>query len=239
MKLLRFHDMLGALLIAVAFAAAPASAAPYVDRMLGDVPAEQRALVTEPKPVQFLFTFTTNGSANPRAANFLRDRVLQEVRATGIFSELSETPVPGGAVLSITIDNFADTQAAASRGARAGLTLGLAGFKVTDGYMARIEFLPAEGAPVITRTLEHAIHSTIGRTSPPENADRARNQREALFTVVRHVVANGLNQIALDPSFPGGGPLNSAALDLASDSATSADSSVSAEASPSEPAPQR
>lgn len=188
---------------AVLIASHPAAAAPYVDRTLGDLPPEQRVRVAEPAPVQLLYTFQTNGEPNGRAANHTRARIAEAVRASGLFASVSNEPVPGGAVLSITLNNVFDRGAATRRGIRTGLTFGLAGTTVTDHYEVTFEFLPREQSATFRSSVSHAIHTTIGRERAPENGIRARNLNEAIGTVIRQSVAHGLNRLALEQAFPG------------------------------------
>jgi hypothetical protein len=196
-------SVLAAAALAVAY---PAAAAPYVDRTLGELPLEQRVRVREPRPVQLLYTFQTNGTPNGRVANHTRAWIVEAVGTSGLFDSISNEPVPGSAVLSITMNNRGDIGAAARRGFRAGLTFGLVGTMVTDHYEFTFEFIPGEGGTPLRSSVEHAIHSTIGRRSAPENGDRARNNNEALASVIRQSVAHGLNRLALNPAFPGAVP---------------------------------
>ncbi len=92
----------------------------FVDPALGEVPSAQRVTVAEPRPFQLIFEFRTQGAANARATEMLRDQVTDVVRGSGLFSEVSTSPVGGGALLAITIDNIPEEGAA-----QAGFTTGL------------------------------------------------------------------------------------------------------------------
>ena len=103
----------------------------FVDPSLGDVPTTERVAPVNPQPVQLIFEFRTQGAANARATNLLREQITESVRGSRLFSEVSTNPVAGGALLSIVIDNIPQ-EGAASRGFATGLTLGLAGTTVSS-----------------------------------------------------------------------------------------------------------
>ncbi|MCX7357085.1 MAG: hypothetical protein NT015_02880 [Alphaproteobacteria bacterium] len=117
----------------IAWSGAAHAARFFVENTLGDVPADQVATVTETHPVQVLFEFRTSGAANARATNFLADKILAHIRESGFYSEVSTSPVEGGAILSVIIDNVPQADAA-QRGFGTGLTFGLLGTAVADYY---------------------------------------------------------------------------------------------------------
>lgn len=85
----------------------------YVDPTLGDVKPEERApAIVNKQPVQLVFEFQTNGAANAKAASLLSQQVTDQVNASGLFSQVSTTPAPGGAILSITVNNVPEKNAA-------------------------------------------------------------------------------------------------------------------------------
>ncbi|MES9971057.1 MAG: hypothetical protein ABW092_13565, partial [Candidatus Thiodiazotropha sp.] len=82
----------------------------YVDSMTQEIPvAEYRKLATV-HPVQLLFEFQTNGVVNSVATDALKASVAEQVSSSGLFSEVTEDPVPGGALLGITVNNVAVTE---------------------------------------------------------------------------------------------------------------------------------
>ena len=187
---------------AVLFAfAATGCATHYVDTGLKDVPTEKVVKAKEPKPVQLLFEFQTKGATNSRATEQLKVKTTELVTKSGLFSQVSTAPVPGGAVLSIVINNIPLTDDAASKGFVTGLTFGLAGNTVTDGYICTVDYLAGGTNPKISATVRHAIHTTVGRAGTPPNAVKSASIQEAIETMVRQIVANGLNNVAADPAF--------------------------------------
>ncbi|HKP77677.1 MAG TPA: hypothetical protein VJU34_00960, partial [Phenylobacterium sp.] len=108
----------------------PAAAAGYVGAELMDVKPEAKVTVASPQPVQLLFNFATKGAPNKQATKFTKEEVLKTVKASGLFSEVSEAPTPNGAILSVTIDNTVAPGAmneAAAKGVVTGATLFIVG----------------------------------------------------------------------------------------------------------------
>jgi len=173
----------------------------YVDKGLKDVAPAEFMKPPEPKPVQLLFNFQTKGSANQRATKFLAEEVTRSVTSSGLFSTVSTDPVSGGALLSITLNNIPITDNAFSKGFATGLTFGLAGSQVSDGYVCTIDYLPAAGRTQMQKRVRHAIHTTIGAKGAPDNGIKAKNPNEAVTTMTRQIVGNGLKELSHDPAF--------------------------------------
>lgn len=175
----------------------------FVDNTLGDVPAEQAVTVAEPKPVQLLIEFKSNGAANARATRYVTPIVTRLVTESGYFSQVSTSPVEGGAVLSVVIDNIFDRDAAVRAGMETGSSFFLNGNAVADNYVGSAEYLRGDDTPSIKKEARHILITAIGRIGEPENATRARNQTEALETVLRQIVARTLHDVVSDPAFAG------------------------------------
>ena len=174
----------------------------YLDNTLGELAPEARAKIADPKPVQLLFQFTTNGADNARAAKYLKPQIFTLVKASGLFSEVSETPVANGAILMITIDNIPE-KGAAGKGFGAGLTFGLAGKIVIDDYVFVAEYVGGPDAQPIKASVNHRLYTRVGRHDPPPNATEYKKVVEALTTLVRQGVDHSLNRVALTPAFGG------------------------------------
>lgn len=90
--------------------------------------------------------------------------------ADRLFTKAGITNMPDGTKLKITCNNLGDIGNAAAKGFATGLTLGLAGSTVTDGYEFTFELQDATG--MTTKTYKHSLHTTIGNASAPiENID--------------------------------------------------------------------
>lgn len=199
----------GAIIGVALIAAAPASAAAfYVDKSLGDLPVEQKVTVADPQPVQLIIGFETDGKPNPKATQYVKKQVTEEVSTSGVFSPVSEGPAPNGAVLGITINNITEKDAA-GKGVAVGLTFGLAGKVIADRYDVTLR-LARPGAPEITQKVEHVLYGKIGAASEPANGLRVKNAKEAIALILRQALAHGLNRLAADPAFAGYAPAGAA-----------------------------
>jgi hypothetical protein len=173
----------------------------YVDTALKDIPAEKLKKVETPKPVQLLFEFQSKGGSNPTATTQLKPQVVEIVKKTGLFSDVSDAPTAKGSVLSIVVNNVPLTDDAASKGFVTGLTFGLAGSAVTDGYICTVSYIADNDTPKISKTVRHAIHTTLGAKGAPANAVKSASIQDAIDTMLRQIVTNGVNDVATDPSF--------------------------------------
>jgi hypothetical protein len=173
----------------------------YVDNGLKDVAKSDFMAPPEPRPVQLLFAFQTKGAANARATKQLSDEVTKTVMESGLFSAVGTQPVEGGTLLSVTINNIPVTDDAFSKGFVTGLTFGLAGSQVTDGYLCTIDYQPAVGRGKLQKKVRHAIHTTVGAKKAPTNGVKAKSIMEAVYTMTHQIVGNGLKELSLDPSF--------------------------------------
>ncbi len=196
-----------AIVLALAGFAGAASAAIFVGDGLSDVKPADMVKVANPQPVQLLFQFETKDAPNGRATKALIQQVTDTVKASGLFSNVSDQPTANGALLSIVIDNVISPQEMADaegKGVATGLTLGLAASNVTDHYNCTIDYVSGPSATKITRKAEHTIITQVGLIgSAPPNAVKAKDQKDAVYTMVRQIISNPLNAIAADPAFQG------------------------------------
>jgi hypothetical protein len=177
----------------------------YVDNTLGEVKAEEKVVPAQSKPVQILFEFQRDGQPNPRATKEVKPWALDALKQSGAFSEITETPVPDGAVLSVKFNNVVkkeDLDKAKKDGLRAGLGFGLFGGVVaTDNYIVSFEYIPATGTTPITTTVNHALHMKYGKKDVEIPGTQVKNVTEAVQTVVRQAMSRGANNIVADPNF--------------------------------------
>lgn len=173
----------------------------YLDASTKEVAAAQYKKPAQAKPVQLLFEFQSKGVINTRATDYLKVQVGEQVKASGLFSVVDDKAVPGGALLSITLNNVPLTDDAFSKGFMTGLTFGLAGSTVSDGYVCTVKYLNGGPAEPITKVARHAIHTTMGATATPEKATKAENIEAAVRTMTREIVSNTLNDLSNDATF--------------------------------------
>lgn len=173
----------------------------YVDTNTKEVDAAQYKRRDPVHPVQVLFEFQTKGVTNANATALLKARVIDQVKASGLFSEVGEGPAAGGALLGITLNNVPLSDDAFSKGFVTGLTFGLAGSQVSDGYVCTARYSVGTGGAPIVRQARHAIHTTVGASAAPSNGVKAASIDAAVTLMTRQVVSNVLNDLTLDTSF--------------------------------------
>jgi hypothetical protein len=175
---------------------------PYVDTTLKDLKPEDKVQVANPQPVQLVFEFQTKGTPNNQVTDMLKPVVLKTVQDSGAFSQVGDTPQSNGAILHISLNNVPLTDDAFAKGFATGLTLGLVGATVGDGYVCRVDYLPGGSAPTITKTERDAIYTSIGATAgTPAHAQKMKDYTEAANFMTRKIVANAVNDLAKDPAF--------------------------------------
>lgn len=192
--------------MALVLAWSPASAAVFVGSGLGDLKPEERVTVAQPNPVQLLFEFRTKGAPNLQGGKQLKPDVVAAVKASGLFSDVSDGPTPNGAILNVVIDDVVtpeEMQAATTKGAITGATLFIAGSNIREHYTCVIDYLPNPTAQKITRKAEHSIVMQMGLiNSIPTDAVKVDGGiKGAVSVMTRQIVANPLNALGADPAF--------------------------------------
>ncbi|WP_298311062.1 hypothetical protein [Propionivibrio sp.] len=173
----------------------------YVDNATREVSASEFKKPEPQRPVQALFEFQTKGVANARATDYLKAHVIDQIKTSGLFSEVSENPVSGNALLSITLNNVPISDDAFSKGFATGLTFGLVGSQVTDGYVCTARFMTDGSSSALVKQARHAIHTTVGNATAPQNATIAADANDAVTKMTRQIVSNVLNDLSHDPQF--------------------------------------
>jgi hypothetical protein len=171
-------------LLAAALLSGCISAHSYVDPALPRADRQSVAAVSHPQPIQLLFEFRSRGRSNARATEATASRITAVAAQSGLFTEVSPVPVPSRRRLTIVIDNVPITseEEAAERGFGTGLTFGLIGTMVTDGYVCEAT-LEEPGEAPLTLHFRHALHTTIGNASGPPGLT-AVTPREGVNAVV-------------------------------------------------------
>lgn len=191
------------LVLAVALTSLGGCAAFYVDGHAPEVPAAQYKKPASPPEVQLVWEFQTKGVSNARATDWLKTRVQEQFASSGLFSKVSDAPVPGGALLTATVNNIPLDSDAAAKGFVAGLTFGLAGQTVGDGYECTIRYTPAQtGASPLVKNGKHVLYTSIGTGGPPAGAQKMAGIEEAVTTMMRQLLSRTLNDLSQDPAFP-------------------------------------
>ncbi|MGA0601725.1 hypothetical protein ACO2Q3_13550 [Caulobacter sp. KR2-114] len=185
--------------------ASAANAAMFLGTGLSDVKPEDRTKIEHPQPVQLIYVFKTKGAPNAQATKITKQQAFDAVKASGLFSEVSEGPAANGAILSISIDNVVDPEElrkAEGKGVVTGATFFIAGSTVTDHYLSTVDYVPGPTSPKITRTAQQVLLTQLGMiNSAPQNAVKMANAKAAIAALVTELVDNPLNEAAKDPGF--------------------------------------
>jgi hypothetical protein len=170
----------------------------YVDTATKEVPVSEMKKPVQVKPTQVVFEFQTKGAPNAAGTNLLKEGVIAQIAETGLFAPAT---AGGSAMLTITINNVPLTDDVASKGFVTGLTFGLAGSAITDGYICTVSYLAAGQSAPIVKTARHAIHATLGNANPPPGAGKPVDGVTAAKTMARDVISVALRDLSLDPTF--------------------------------------
>jgi hypothetical protein len=185
--------LVGACATFLALGAAPLNAAKfYVDARLGDVKQEDVIKVADPQPAQVLVEFQTDGVANAKATKYIKPLVTSAITERHIFSEISEQPVANRTILTVVYNNIPE-KGAAGKGAKVGLTFGLASASVTDSYKIHFELLRGPGTTPMTCDVEHAFIMTMGKKEDPAIGIPVAKIDLGMQMIVNQVMAHGLN----------------------------------------------
>ena len=204
MKKIHFGQSHGAALYALVLACTLLSGCSsfYVDNGLRGTDTEQVTKPEAPKSVQLFYDFQTKGSPNLQATEYTKARVTDLVKGSGLFSQIEEIAAPGTATLQITINNIVLTEDVVSNGVLTGLTLGLVGNTVGDGYVCELRYSPSDGGPQIEAQASHAIYTSLGASNGPSApATKVENLDEAITTMIRQAVNKLLIQLSNNPQF--------------------------------------
>lgn len=177
------------------------STSTYLDPKTKEIPVSEMKPVAAPKPAQLAFEFQTNGIPNAAGTNYIKEKILEQVRASKLFSEVEVTPVENGGLLSIKLNNIAATDEAMKKGVLTGITFGAAGSEVVDAYVCTLSYLPAGQSKPIVETAQHALHTTIGSTEAPKGMIKVNDTTEGVLTMTRQIISNVLNDLSRNEAF--------------------------------------
>ncbi|MBC3920856.1 hypothetical protein H8L32_25555 [Undibacterium sp. CY18W] len=171
----------------------------YVDPALPKVAFEdllKNPSKQEKQPVQVMIEFRTKGIVNARATEAVTPLVIKTLQQSSLFSDVLTGQATSGNKLFITIDNIVVDKDAFSKGFATGLTLGLAGSMVTDGYVMNASYI-TPNKDEFKHVYKHAIHSTIGNAEGPKGLTPVPKEPkdEAIRQVVEGLILNLLNDM--------------------------------------------
>lgn len=171
----------------------------YVDPGLHKLSRSDMPVVPDTHPVQVLFEFQTKGNANAKATANIEPRVVTIVSESGLFSKVSTIADQADAgVLKIVINNMPLTDHATAKGVGTGLTFGLAGSLVEDGYVCDASY--SRGGKTTDVQIHHAIYTTIGNHAAPMGLT-AMDPQSAVNLAMDEIAWNALKQLADKQAF--------------------------------------
>lgn len=173
----------------------------YVDKATPEIPSSAFKKPASPKPVQVLVEFQTKGVPNAQVTNILAPKIISQIKESGLFSEVRDTPASDGSLLSLTLNNVPLTDDAFNKGFVTGLTFGLAGSQVSDGYICTVKYAPTAQSLPITKTARHAVHTVLGAKEGPANGTKVDSFEIAAFMMTRQIVSTALDELSRDPEF--------------------------------------
>ena len=163
----------------------------YVDPTLPKVAVSDLKAVESPEPIVLKTNFQTQGKDNLRVTGMIYDQASAVLRSSGLFSQVLAADAGDAPHLEINMNNVGDIGSAVGKGIGTGLTLGLAGSMVTDGYIFTAVYTKPAAEPV-SKEYKHAIHSTIGNKSGPPGLKPVTN---AFDQVLRELVLKLLKEL--------------------------------------------
>lgn len=185
--------LLGAFLISITLLGAGCiSATSYVDSALPKIDAVKLKPTAVKRPFQLFFEFQTNGSTNFTATKALQPHVVSVLERSNLFSHVVTQGAADRKVF-ITVNNFPITKDAASKGFRVGLTFGLSGTMVTDGYTMDVVYRRV-GEPELKKRYNHALHTTVGNADGPPGVVGMK-PGDAILKIMEELILNLLNDL--------------------------------------------
>jgi hypothetical protein len=132
----------------------------------------------------------------------LQGQVTDLVKQSGLFSEIKSVAGPDVGTLQLNINNIPLSDDAFSKGFMTGLTFGLAGSTVGDGYVCDLQYKPSDISPKIEAKANHAIYTSLGAGKGPDaSVTKVANLDEAVTTMVRQAVKTLLIKLSTNPQF--------------------------------------
>jgi hypothetical protein len=136
----------------------------YVDPQYHHAGYSDLARSQQPYALSIKTEFQRNGVAQPRVDRQVSDDVIRTLRASGVVVPY-DGKGPADGDLSIIVNNVAAVGNSAAKGFGTGMTFGLVGSHVTDGYEMTARLIQGDFSE--ERKYQHAILSTIGNASGP------------------------------------------------------------------------
>ncbi len=166
----------------------------YVDPTLPKIAIADLQQPAAKQPVQLVFEFQTNGTTNAKATEYVRPIVLDAMKKSNLFSDVLVAPATADRKLFVIINNLSNMDDAKARGFTTGLTFGLSGTMVTDGYqLTATDVTPAKTE--VKHSYKHALYTTVGNADGPAGL-QAVPREEAVHQIMEGLTLNLLNDMS-------------------------------------------
>lgn len=158
----------------------------YVD------PAYRKSSYDDVKPVankydtEIVVEFQRNGETLPKVHKEVVNAVERTFRASGIINPVKQD---SDITIKVVINNIADLGSAMSKGFGTGLTFGAIGTLVTDYYEVKVTYSDHNGV-VLTKSYQHALHTTIGNKASPFPGLEPTSMGDAFSIIIDEVLLN-------------------------------------------------
>lgn len=172
----------------------------YVSNKLEHVEHEKISKPATPQPVQLFFQFETEDELNLVVTNSLYTKVQEEVVQSGLFSEVKSIGDKETPALQISINNFA-LNSAKARGFLVGVTFGVAGSTVGDGFMCKLKYVKRGDTAPVEAATQHAIFTSLGLIHGRPVAKQVSTAAIAEDLMTRQCVKKLLLDLAKTPEF--------------------------------------
>ncbi len=159
----------------------------YVDPQYRKAGYDAIARLDPPIPVALDVKFLRNGALAPEGDPALRANAERTLRATGAFVPAADAAT-ASRTISIVANNISDSSAAGWKGFGTGLTFGLAGSTIEDGYEFTCTYRDATGHG-ISKVYKDVIYTALGDDRPPAGQPTT-TANDAFAHVVEDAVLN-------------------------------------------------
>lgn len=143
----------------------------YVDPKYKNQQASDLKQPDNRQRVRLEVEFQTNGKPNSWATSKVRQVVADALTRSRTVVIVAEDDTAPAATMRIVMNNVGDMGEAFGKGFGTGLTFGLMGSMVTDGYQFDGTFIPEGSTNAVTHRYEHAIYSTVGNKEGPRGLE--------------------------------------------------------------------
>jgi hypothetical protein len=165
----------------------------YVDPTYAKASYEDLNKSAQVQALKVNVEFSRNGERLPKADNELRGHVERVLRGSGLITP-SDSAANGE--ITITVDNVGDIGKSVAKGFGTGLTFGLAGSTVQDGYVMTVT-LSSNGKTTTKADYKHVLITTVGNKKGPEGLTPT-TPGAAFGTIVEQMLLNSLSDFQKD-----------------------------------------